>query len=71
MILDTIVAHKRIELEGRDKQRMPLDTLKTQDSGSTPDARLSRFALSVPNMIHLNPEVKKNPRAKGIIRRRF
>ena len=69
MILDTIVAHKRIELED-DKQRMPLDTLKRKIR-DLPPTRDFRAALSVPNSIHLIAEVKKKSPSKGIIREDF
>ena len=69
MILDTIVAHKRIELED-DKQRMPLDTLKRKIR-DLPPPRDFRAALSAPNSIHLIAEVKKKSPSKGIIREDF
>ena len=69
MILDTIVAHKRIELED-DKQRMPLDTLKRKIR-DLPPTRDFRAALSVPNCVHLIAEVKKKSPSKGIIREDF
>ena len=69
MILDTIVAHKRIELED-DKQRMPLDTLKRKIQ-DLPPTRDFRAALSTPNCIHLIAEVKKKSPSKGIIREDF
>ena len=69
MILDTIVAHKRIELEG-DKQRMPLDTLKRKIR-DLPPTRDFRAALSTSNYIHLIAEVKKKSPSKGIIREDF
>ena len=69
MILDTIVAHKRIELED-DKQRMPLDTLKRKIR-DLPPTRDFRAALSTPNSIHLIAEVKKKSPSKGIIRADF
>ncbi len=69
MILDTIVAHKRIELEN-DKQRLPLDTLlrKIRD---LPPTRDFCAALSGPNCVHLIAEVKKKSPSKGIIRDDF
>ena len=69
MILDTIVAHKQIELED-DKQRMPLDTLKRKIQ-DLPPTRDFRAALSIPNCIHLIAEVKKKSPSKGIIRADF
>ena len=69
MILDTIVAHKRIELKG-DKQRMPLDTLKRKIR-DLPQTRDFRAALSTPNCVHLIAEVKKKSPSKGIIREDF
>ena len=69
MILDTIVAHKRIELAD-DKQRMPLDTLKRKIR-DLPPTRDFRAALSVPNCVHLIAEVKKKSPSKGIIREDF
>ena len=69
MILDTIVAHKRIELED-DKQRRPLDTLKRKIR-DLPPTRDFRAALSTPNSIHLIAEVKKKSPSKGIIRADF
>ena len=69
MILDTIVAHKRIELENN-KQRMPLDTLKRKVR-DLPPTRDFRAALSVPNCVHLIAEVKKKSPSKGIIREDF
>ena len=69
MILDTIVAHKRIELED-DKRRLPLDTLKRKIR-DLPSTRDFRAALSTPNSIHLIAEVKKKSPSKGIIREDF
>ena len=69
MILDTIVAHKRIELED-DKQRMPLDTLKRKIR-DLPPTRDFHAALSASNRIHLIAEVKKKSPSKGIIREDF
>ena len=69
MILDTIVAHKRIELKD-DKQRMPLDTLKRKIR-DLPPTRDFRAALSTPNCVHLIAEVKKKSPSKGIIREDF
>ena len=69
MILDTIVAHKRIELED-DKRRMPLDTLKRKVR-DLPATRDFRAALSARNCIHLVAEVKKKSPSKGIIREDF
>ena len=69
MILDTIVAHKQIELED-DKQRMPLDTLKRKIQ-DLPPTRDFRTALSTPNCVHLIAEVKKKSPSKGIIREDF
>ena len=69
MILDTIVAHKRIELED-DKQRLPLDTLKHKIR-DLPPTRDFCAALSTPNCIHLIAEVKKKSPSKGIIREDF
>ena len=70
MILDTIVAHKRIELED-DKQRMPLNTLKRKIR-DLPPTRDFRAALSTPNrVVHLIAEVKKKSPSKGIIREDF
>ena len=69
MILDTIVAHKRIELAD-DKRRLPLDALKRKVR-DLPATRDFRAALSVPNCIHLIAEVKKKSPSKGIIREDF
>ena len=69
MILDTIVAHKWIELED-DKQRLPLDTLKRK-IWDLPPTRDFRAALSTPTCIHLIAEVKKKSPSKGIIREDF
>ena len=69
MILDAIVAQKRVELEG-DKQRMPLDTLKRKIR-DLPPPRDFRAALSTPNRVHLVAEVKKKSPSKGIIREDF
>ena len=69
MILDTIVAQKRIELQD-DKQRMPLDTLKRKIR-DLPPTRDFRAALSVPNSVQLIAEVKKKSPSKGIIREDF
>ena len=69
MILDTIVAHKRIELED-DKQRMPLNTLKRKVQ-DLPPTRDFRAALSTPNRVDLIAEVKKKSPSKGIIREDF
>lgn len=69
MILDTIVARKRVELKD-DKQRMSLDTVrrKTRDLAPTRDFCT---ALSTPNCVHLIAEVKKKSPSKGIIREDF
>lgn len=69
MILDTIVAHKRIELAD-DKQRMPFDTLKRKIQ-DLPLTRDFCAALSTPNCVHLIAEVKKKSPSKGIIREDF
>ena len=69
MILDTIVAHKRIELAD-DKQRMPFDTLKRKIQ-DLPPTRDFCAALSPPNCVHLIAEVKKKSPSKGIIREDF
>ena len=69
MILDTIVARKRIELAD-DQQRMPLDILKRKIR-DLPPTRDFYAALSVPNCIHLIAEVKKKSPSKGIIRQDF
>ncbi len=69
MILDTIVAHKRIELAD-DRQRMPLDTLKHKVRDLAP-TRDFRAALSAPSGVHLIAEVKKKSPSKGIIREDF
>ena len=69
MILDTIVAHKRIELAD-DKQRMPFDTLKRKIQ-DLPPTRDFCAALSTPNCVHLIAEVKKKSPSKGIIREDF
>ena len=69
MILDTIVARKRIELAD-EEQRMPLDILKRKIRDLSP-TRDFHAALSVPNCIHLIAEVKKKSPSKGIIREDF
>lgn len=69
MILDTIVARKRIELAD-DQQRIPLDILKHKIRDLSP-TRDFQAALSVPNRIHLIAEVKKKSPSKGIIREDF
>ncbi len=69
MILDTIVAHKRIELAD-DKQRMPFDTLKRKIQ-DLPPTRDFCAAVSPPNRVHLIAEVKKKSPSKGIIREDF
>ena len=69
MILDTIVAHKRVELE-QDKQHAPLSTLKSKIR-DLPPTRNFRVALSMPHRVHLIAEVKKKSPSKGIIREDF
>ena len=69
MILDTIVAHKREELR-RDRERAPLQTLKSQIPDLSP-TRDFGATLAVPGAVHLIAEVKRKSPSKGIIREDF
>lgn len=69
MILDTIVAHKRKELQ-RDREQTPLDILKSK-TANLPPTRDFRAALAIPNLVNLIAEVKKKSPSKGIIREDF
>ena len=69
MILDTIIEHKRKELQ-IEQEQIPLGTLKSKlaDLPSTKDFKL---AIAQPDSINLIAEVKKKSPSKGIIREDF
>ena len=69
MILDTIVAHKRKELE-QEAAAIPFSTLKSQIR-DLPPTRDFRAAVSRPGAVNLIAEVKKKSPSKGIIREDF
>ncbi len=69
MILDTIVAHKRVELK-QEQQQIPLSVLKDRIR-DLPPTRDFRSSLSTPNHVNLIAEVKKKSPSKGIIREDF
>ena len=69
MILDTIVAHKRKELE-QEAAAIPLSTLKSRIR-DLPPTRDFRAAVSRPGAVNLIAEVKKKSPSKGIIREDF
>jgi indole-3-glycerol phosphate synthase len=68
-ILDTIVAHKRVELE-RDRRTVPLRDLQAQVR-DLPATRPFADALRRRNGIHLIAEVKRASPSKGVIRADF
>jgi indole-3-glycerol phosphate synthase len=69
LILDTIVAHKREELE-RNKENTPLQTLKSEIL-DLPPTRDFKASLTVPGAVSLIAEVKRKSPSKGIIREDF
>ena len=69
MILDTIIAHKRKELEAEQTQ-VPLADLKTAVE-NLPPTRNFRDAITGNDTVRLIAEVKKKSPSKGIIREDF
>ncbi len=69
MILDTIIAHKRKELQ-IEQEQVPLATLKSKLANLLPTKDF-RSALAQSDNINLIAEVKKKSPSKGIIRKDF
>lgn len=69
MILDTIIAHKRKELQ-IEKEQVPLATLQTKVV-NLPNMKDFHQAIAQPDSINLIAEVKKKSPSKGIIREDF
>jgi len=69
MILDEIIAHKRIEVEEQ-KRTMPFDEVRRR-SESVTDRRDFKGALSRKGKVNLIAEIKKASPSKGIIRQDF
>ena len=69
MILDKIVAHKKLEIDAQ-KKKTPLDEIK-RNLGDAGPVRGFRQAISVPGRINLIAEIKKASPSRGIIRSDF
>ena len=69
MILDTIIEHKKKELQ-TDKKQVQLANLKSKIA-NLPATKDFKQALSEPESINLIAEVKKKSPSKGIIREDF
>jgi len=69
MILDKIIAYKKLEVESQ-KTQIPLHDIKQMLSDSD-DTRSFKNAISVPGKVNLIAEVKKASPSKGIIRSNF
>ncbi len=69
MILDDIVAHKKLEVDIQ-KSNVPLDAIR-QDLASVDAVRGFRTAISGPGRINLIAEIKKASPSRGIIRSDF
>ena len=69
MILDTIIEHKRKELQ-TDQERVPLAILKTKIA-DLPSTKDFKQAIAQPDSINLIAEVKKKSPSKGSIREDF
>lgn len=69
MILDTIIEHKRKELQ-IEQEQIPLDTLKSKIP-NLPSTKDFKLAIAQSDSINLIAEVKKKSPSKGIIREDF
>jgi indole-3-glycerol phosphate synthase len=69
MILDTIVAHKKLEVEIQ-KKEFSLDEIK-RVIGNAGKVRGFKNALSIPGKVNLIAEIKKASPSRGIIREDF
>ncbi len=69
MILDSIIEHKRKELQ-TDQEQIPLAKLKAKIA-NLPATKDFKRAISQPDSINLIAEVKKKSPSKGIIREDF
>ena len=69
MILDSIIEHKKKELQ-TDQEQVPLATLKSM-LADLPPTKDFKQAISLPDTINLIAEVKKKSPSKGIIREDF
>jgi indole-3-glycerol phosphate synthase len=69
MILDKIIAHKKLEVEEQ-KRLLPLDEIK-QNLANVGETRNFLSAISHPGRINLIAEIKKASPSKGIIKEDF
>ncbi len=69
MILDRIVAHKKLEIDAQ-KKNVPLDEIKRNLAGVGP-VRGFQQAISVQDKINLIAEIKKASPSRGVIRSDF
>ena len=69
MILDKIIAHKKLEVEAQ-KQHTPLDEIK-RDLADIEPVRGFKEAISAPGKVNLIAEIKKASPSRGIIRNDF
>jgi len=69
MILDRIVAHKKLEIDAQ-KKNVPLDEIKRNLAG-VGSVRGFQKAISVPGKVNLIAEIKKASPSRGVIRSDF